>query len=103
MSANGICRVSFSSERLVRDCKRALAGLVMFAGLSMLAHCGSGCNAIQAPTTLEQSYTTEIVACAATAGYPGAYDEQADRRCRADVNCRYGLGACADGGVADGH
>lgn len=84
----------FCPKQLARDTKRAFLALVAFAGIVMVSHCGSGCKPAQAPTDLEQAYTTEIIACAATAGYPGAYDERADMRCRAEVNCRYGLGPC---------
>lgn len=83
--------VDFCPNRLVRDAKRAIIGLLMFTGVVALAHCGTGCKPVQVPTTTEQAYTAEIVACAATAGYPGAYDEDADKRCRAEVNKRYGL------------
>lgn len=44
--------------------------------------------------TQEDKYTTEIIACAATAGFPGAYDHAADMRCRHTVDCKYGVGPC---------
>ena len=84
----------FSPEGFLRDMKRALYGLLAFAAIVGVAHCGSGCKPAQAPNDLEQAYTAEIVACAATAGYPGAYDRDADLRCRAEVDCRYKLGPC---------
>lgn len=88
------CTIQYSHEALVRDAKRALVALAMFIGVVSVAHCGSGCRPAQAPTDLERNYTTEIVACAATAGYPGVYDHAADMRCRAVVDCKYKLGPC---------
>ncbi len=79
---------------LVRVVRRAAVSLALFIGVCMVAHCGTGCKPVQSPSTLEQSYTAEIIACAATAGYPGVYDHQADMRCRAAVDCKYGLGPC---------
>ncbi len=85
----------FSTDGLVRSAKRAAIGLVLFAGTCVsLAHCGLGCMPAQEPTQAERNYTTEIIACAATAGYPGAYDHESDMRCRAKVDCKYGLGPC---------
>lgn len=92
--------VSYSHQNLVLCAKRALIGLLMFIGIAGVAHCGVGCEPAKDPTALEQSYTTAIIACAATAGYPGAYDHAADMRCRAQVDCVYGVAPCgsADGG-----
>lgn len=92
--------VEFSPTQLMANAKKAVLALAMFAGITVMAHCGKGCMPAQAPTDLEQSYTTEIVACAATAGYPGDYDRAADMRCRHEVDCRYGLGGvdCPDAG-----
>ncbi len=84
----------FSPAQFVRDAKRAAMAVLAFAAIVGVAHCGTGCKPAQAPNDLEQAYTTEIVACAATAGYPGAYDREADLRCRAEVDCRYKLGPC---------
>lgn len=60
----------------------------------------TGCALFNGPTpttpeeVVEHNYTTEIVACAAMAGYPGDYDREADLRCRATVDCKYKLGPC---------
>jgi hypothetical protein len=76
-----------------------LALLVML-GLAGFANCTNGCALFEGKTPtnpqeqLEHSYTTEVVACAAMAGYPGAYDRSADLACRAAVDCRYKLGPC---------
>jgi len=43
------------------------------------------------------AYTTAIIACAATAGYPGAYDYDSDMRCRNGVNCQFKLPSCIGG------
>ena len=88
----------YSHENMALTAKRALIGLSIFIGACMVAHCGTGCQPAQDPTALEQGYTAEIVACAATAGLPGPYDHDADMKCRAKVDCKYKLGACADAG-----
>lgn len=94
-----IARIHFTPRQLLNSCRDMLVCLGIIAGLAAVANCESGCAAFgQGPTTTEQSYTTEIVACAATAGYPGAYDRASDMRCRDQVNCRYGLPSCPDGG-----
>lgn len=85
--------VEFSPKQLVSHMKKAAAAVLVFAGLTMAAHCGTGCLPASSPS-VEDDYTTAIIACAATAGYPGAYDHAADMRCRADVDCKFGLG-CA--------
>ncbi len=87
--------VEFSNEGLVRDAKKAFLAVLLFAGIVSVAHCGSGCLPANSPTVEEQSYTTAIIACAATAGYPGSYDRQADLRCRAEVDCDFGVAPCA--------
>lgn len=77
--------------------KTSLFALGVIFGMAGFAHCSSGCAEFgkpQDPTEAERNYTTEIIACAATAGYPGAYDHTADLRCRKGVDCRYGLGPC---------
>jgi hypothetical protein len=85
--------VEFSHENLVRDLKRAAIGLAMFCGITMLAHCGTGCLPAIQPT-VDQDYTSEIVSCAAMAGYPGQYDKAEDLKCRAAVDCKYKVGPC---------
>lgn len=57
----------------------------------------SGCKPVGSPSAADE-YTTRIIACAATAGYPGDYDEQADMRCRNGVNCEFHLPSCIPGG-----
>ena len=56
----------------------------------------TGCwpEARTAEEALERAYVTDVIACAKTAGYPGAYDEASDLRCRAKVDCKYGGGPC---------
>ncbi len=83
----------FCHEKMVRDLRRAALGLAMFVGITMLAHCGTGCRPATAPSAADD-YETRIIACAATSGYPGAYDYAADMRCRNGVNCEFGLPSC---------
>ena len=85
--------IQYSHDDLVRCLRRAALGLAMFVGITMLAHCGTGCQGVKSPTAADD-YTTRIIACAATAGYPGAYDHAADMRCRNGVNCEFGLPSC---------
>lgn len=82
----------FCPKQLWVDAKRAAIAVLVFASVVGVAHCGSGCMPAESPT--ETAYTNEIVACAATAGYPGAYDHEADMRCRAAVDCKYLVGPC---------
>ncbi len=86
--------IEYSHENLVRDLRRAAMGLAMFMGITMLAHCGTGCLPASEPQTAREEYENAIIACAATAGYPGAYDHESDMLCRAGVDCRFGLGPC---------
>lgn len=83
--------IQFSTSALKRDLRKAVMGVALFAGIASVAH---GCKPAQEPTQLEQNYTNDIIACAATAGYPGAYDHASDMRCRDQVNCKYGVGPC---------
>lgn len=93
--------IHFSPEGLKRDLRRALIGVLLFAGIVIAVQ---GCSLFNGPTptnpqeALEHAYTTEIVGCAALAGAPGPYDRAEDLRCRAKVDCRYKLGPCPDGG-----
>ncbi len=87
--------IEFSVDGLVRDARRACLGLLAFVAICMVAHCGSGCLPAQAPNTVEQNYTADIIACAYFAGSPGPYDAHADWACRQSVDCKYGLGPCA--------
>lgn len=91
-----VCLTAAGSASAIKSL--VLAAAVLF-GVSSFATCGQGCApSIPQPTEAERSYTTEIIACAATAGYPGAYDHESDMRCRAHVDCKYGVGPCPDGG-----
>ncbi len=81
---NAIC---LSQKALYLGARDMLLAVVVFAGLCGVAHCGSGCMPANSP----DSYETAIIACAATAGYPGAYDHEADMRCRDEVNERFGV------------
>ena len=81
------------------SCAAALKSmLVAVATVFAIGSCNAGCAEFREPRTpeedLERNYTAEVVACAAMAGYPGAYDRGADMRCRSEVDCRYGLGPC---------
>lgn len=70
--------------------------MAVFVGLCGMAHCGAGCAEFNGATaTPAELYKTEIIACAQTSGYPGAYDHDADMRCRNEVNCRWGLPSCS--------
>jgi hypothetical protein len=85
--------VTITADGAVKGLRDMLVCLAVFIGLCGVAHCGTGCALFegQGPKTTEQLYTTAIVACAATAGYPGAYDREADFRCRAKVDCEFKL------------
>lgn len=90
-----------SHKALVKSCRDMFVCLAVFVGLCGVAHCGTGCqDAKDSLSDPAHNYATEIIACAATAGYPGAYDRSADMRCRNDVNCRYGLPSCIGGADA---
>lgn len=98
--------VCVSHKSAFKAAKDMVIGLAVFVGVCALAHCNQGCDEAKAVVgDPAHDYATEIIACAATAGYPGAYDREADMRCRDDVNSRYELaGASAkDGGAKDGH
>lgn len=88
--------ITLSSVHIVKSMKLMLVSIGLLFGMASVAHCSTGCA--QDPVTpeqvLERNYTTDIIACAATAGFPGAYDEQSDMACRAKVNCKYGVGPC---------
>lgn len=84
-----------TTHGLYAGAKACIVGLGIIFGLTAFANCNEGCKPAQDVTEAERNYTTEIIACAATAGYPGAYDHAADMRCRAGVDCRYGLGPCS--------
>ena len=83
---NAIC---ISGKRLANAGRDMFLCLAVFVGLCGVAHCSSGCQESQTPTESERNYTTRIIACAATAGYPGHYDEAADMRCRRQVDSEY--------------
>ncbi len=69
--------------------------LVVFFGLCGIAHCGTGCCPIySAPKTPQQQYEAAIIECAATSGYPGAYDYDTDMRCRNAVDCKFHMPSC---------
>ena len=79
---------------MAKSCRDMLVAVAVFCGLVLVANCGSGCALFEGPhgpKTIEQLYTTAIVACAATAGYPGAYDRESDMRCRRKVDCDFEL------------
>ncbi len=83
-----LCVSADGAKRGLRD---MLVCVAVLFGLAGVAHCGAGCMPVNSP---EYDYETEIIACAQTSGYPGAYDREADMRCRAAVDCRYGVGPC---------
>lgn len=89
------------SVKSIHDTARdMLVCMAVFVGLSSLAHCSSGCQ--EAKDSLDDpahNYATEIVACAATAGYPSVYDRDSDMRCRGKVDQKYGVGAYRDAGA----
>jgi len=81
-----------TTDGCMQAAKATAAALLVLFGVTAVGHCGSGCLPAQGPTSAEQSYTTEIIACAATAGYPGNYSYESDMRCRDEVDRRYGFG-----------
>lgn len=88
--------VTLSFGHAIAAGRMMLLSMGLLFGMAAVAHCSTGC-ALPAATpeqVLERNYTTDIIACAATAGFPGAYDEASDMRCRAKVNCQYGVGPC---------
>ena len=90
----GAPHLIMTTDGCMQAAKATAAALLVLFGVTAVGHCGTGCLPSQGPTSAEQSYTTEIIACAATAGYPGAYDRASDMACRHKVDCKYGLGAC---------
>ncbi len=69
--------------------------------MKYLLLCALACVALaacpQASSPEADAYATAIIACAATSGYPGDYDRDADMRCRNEVNCRFMLPSCVGG------
>lgn len=95
-----ITQVTVSKEHLVEGLREWAAILLMFAGLASLAHCNQGCQvAKDSMNDPAHNYATEIIACAATAGYPSVYDRDSDMRCRGKVDQKYGVGAYRDAGA----
>lgn len=87
--------IEYSHDGLVKCMRRAAAGLAMFVGITLLAHCGTGCRPVNPPILSDADrYQNAIIECAATAGWPGAYDHAADMKCRNEVNCAYQLPSC---------
>ncbi len=76
--------VQYSTEELAKTVKRTAIGLLMFATVCVLAHCGSGCTPAESPK--EAEYTAAIVACAAT-----AKTKADDHMCRVTVNHQFGI------------
>jgi hypothetical protein len=86
--------VEFCPRKLARDAKSAAVGIALFILVCIVAQ---GCKLFQskeAGELIEHAYAIELMNCAATAGLPGPYDEAADKKCRAEVDCRYGVGPC---------
>lgn len=88
--------ITLSYVHTFKAVKVMLVSMGLLFGMAGVAHCNTGCAppASTPAQVLERNYTTDIIACAATAGFPGAYDEASDLRCRAKVNCTYGVGPC---------
>ncbi len=85
--------VCLSYKGLLKSARDMFVCMMVFVALCGVAHCGTGCKGVSSPSAADD-YTTRIIACAATAGYPGAYDHAADLRCRNGVNCEFGLPSC---------
>ena len=85
--------VKFCPYSFLRTLKLSSYGILLFS----LVCLAMSCLPVRSPSDVEQSYTNAIVACAAWAGYPGAYDPVADAKCRAEVDCQYAVGPCAEG------
>lgn len=82
-----------SAHSAYASIKTMVIAVGLLLGLSAFGHCNQGCKPAQ--DSLDDpahNYATEIIACAATAGYPGAYSYDSDMRCRDDVDRRYGVG-----------
>lgn len=86
--------VEFCPVTLRQHMVKAAMAVALFASAVVLANCWAGCMPARDPSAVEQEYVNAIVACAATSGYPGAYDPDGDSRCRARVDCQYGVGPC---------
>jgi len=89
-----------SAHSAYASIKTMVIAVGLLLGLSAFGHCNQGCKPAQ--DSLDDpahNYATEIIACAATAGYPGAYDRDADMRCRGQVDAKYGVGFSRDGGT----
>lgn len=86
--------ITVTHRACAEGARRMLLALGAVFGLATFAHCSNGCLPAKDPTVAEQNYTTDIVACAFFAGYPGPYDHAEDMACRAKVDCKYGIGPC---------
>lgn len=77
--------VNFSTEQLVKDLKRSIAGLGIFITTCMVANCGTGCKLTNYADT-EAAYVAEIRQCSLSA------KTKADAKvCRQAVNRKYHL------------
>lgn len=91
--------VKISYEVIRNTCRDMLFCMGVFGALSMAAHCGTGCTPVRdSLNDPAHNYATEIIACAATAGYPSVYDRDSDMRCRGKVDAKYGVGQYRDAG-----
>ncbi len=84
--------VCLSLQGAFAGARTMFVGLLVFSGLTAAAHCNTGCKPAVVPPV--EQYENAIIACAATAGFPGPYDHAADLACRNKVNCRFGLASC---------
>ncbi len=77
---------SLKPDDLLREAGIALAGLLMFVSVVLVAQSCSGCKPAQTPAELEAAYTAELVACAATQPTKALV-----AACKESVNRKYGL------------
>jgi len=92
--------LTLSSQRLKETVTEMFGICLVFVAIAGVAHCGTGCqDARDSLSDPAHNYATEIIACAATAGYPSVYDRDADMRCRGKVDAKYGVGAYRDAGT----
>lgn len=80
--------ITLSARGLIEGLRDMVIGVAIVLAIASFANCESGCGGLpgRTPTALEQAYTAEIVACAATSA-----SHEEDEKCRRNVNNRYGL------------
>ena len=91
--------ITVSYRRIVETAQEMFLVVMFFVAVTSVAHCGVGCTPVKDSLgDPAHNYATEIIACAATAGYPSSYSYDSDMLCRDKVDRRYGVGRYRDAG-----